>query len=61
MSKALWGGWLGALCPLPGPPHPVSVPAECPLANEMVMMMVIKMIIDLKGRVMEPAKPVVGQ
>ena len=20
-------------CPLPGPPHPVSVPAECPLAN----------------------------
>ena len=30
-------------------------------ASKMVMMMVIKMIIDLKGRVMEPAKPVVGQ
>lgn len=27
----------------------------------MVMVMVIKMVIDLKGRVMEPAKPVVGQ
>ena len=25
------------------------------------MVMVIKMVIDLKGRVMEPAKPVVGQ
>ena len=29
--------------------------------SKMVMMMVMMMIIDLKGRVMEPAKPVVGQ
>ena len=32
-------GWGHYKCPLPGPPHPVSVPAECPLANEPPLMM----------------------
>ena len=27
-------GWGHYKCPLPGPPHPVSAPAECPPASD---------------------------
>ena len=34
VKDSVWRLAGGIKCPLPGPPHPVSAPAECPLANE---------------------------